>query len=205
MSKNILKVSEKYLNVFLHNFSLKTFVLSFSRFFLIVGLSFVFSCKKDQKAIEAFNDKEMQIETARDVEIVYSDSGMVKMQIKAPLMKRYRSKNPYTEMTEGVTAFTYNSDGQQASKMTADYAIRRERKKEIVAEGNVVLINIKGDTLYTPKIIWLEEKDSIYTNQTVKIRTLKNIINGKGLVSNANFSKYEIKGVTGVVSINEEQ
>jgi hypothetical protein len=69
---------------------------------------------------------------------------------------------------------------------------------------NVHLVNSKGETLDTEALYWNEKKDSIFTDQLVRIETADKIIIGKkGFRSNTEFSEYIIYGIEGEIASDE--
>ena len=73
------------------------------------------------------------------------------------------------------------------------------------AKYAVELINKDGTKLETEKLIWNEVTQRIYTDAFVKITNRKEIIMGTGMESNQDFTKYEIKHVTGQIQINTDE
>jgi LPS export ABC transporter protein LptC len=73
------------------------------------------------------------------------------------------------------------------------------------AKYAVELINKDGTKLETEKLIWNEVTQRIYTDVFVKITNRKEIIMGTGMESNQDFTKYEIKHVTGQIQINTDE
>jgi hypothetical protein len=50
-------------------------------------------------------------------------------------------------------------------------------------------------------LIWDEEKKIIYSNSFVKITTSDEIIYGRGMTANENFTDYVIKNITGKIKV----
>jgi LPS export ABC transporter protein LptC len=69
----------------------------------------------------------------------------------------------------------------------------------------VEVINKNGEKLETEKLIWDEANKKIYTDAFVKITTPNQVISGKGLESNQDFTKYEIKKITGIINIKNNE
>ena len=72
------------------------------------------------------------------------------------------------------------------------------------ARDNVVVINVEGDTLYTEHLIWDGEKEIIFTDDPVEIRTKDDIIFGDGLEANQSFTKYTIKNPRGESNLDDD-
>jgi hypothetical protein len=65
-------------------------------------------------------------------------------------------------------------------------------------------VNKDGEKLNTEHLIWDENQKKILSDAFVKITTAKEIIMGKGLESNQDFTQYQIKEVTGTIQLSEE-
>ena len=147
---------------------------------------------------------DLAIETGKKMELIYSDSGRMKMRMVAPLMNRFDKPNNYVEFSEGVELYFYDKDEKVNSQLKANYAIKYEDDKKMEAKKDVEVINVKGEKLNTEHLIWDEEKEMIYTEEFVKITTEDEVIYGNGLESNQDFTKYKIKKITGTIDIDEE-
>lgn len=143
-------------------------------------------------------------ETGKDVEIIYSDSGEIKVKLKSPLIERYHTDSAYVVFPKGVWVEFYGEDRRVKTKLTADYGIKYENLGKMEAKKNVVLVNEKGERLNTEHLIWDERQQLIYTETFVKITTSEQVIYGDGLESNQDFSKYKIKNIKGFFTVNEE-
>jgi hypothetical protein len=65
------------------------------------------------------------------------------------------------------------------------------------------VVNKNGEKLETEKLVWDESRHRIYTDAFVKITTAKEVIMGKGMESNQDFTKCEIKQVTGQIQLRQ--
>jgi LPS export ABC transporter protein LptC len=165
---------------------------------------FVAACGKDPIKVAKVNliNKDMGVEKATDVHLTYTDSGILKARILAPLMERYPQKSePYTEMKKGVKGFFYNKSGEAESTLSADYAISYENRKIIEVRNNVKVRNNLGEEMETEQLTWDQRREMIYTDKFIKIKTADEILYGTGFESNQNFTRYRIKNLNGRVSI----
>lgn len=169
---------------------------------LSIGLA---SCENDIKKIKLVTEQnKLPAESAKNIEIIYSDSASVKAKIMAPRLNHFITADPYVEMPEGINGVFYNSKMQETNRLTANYAIKYESRKTTEARGNVIAINEKGDQLNTEKLIWDELKQKIYSDQFVKITTKDEIIYGKGFESDQNFTHYKIFNIKGIINVNKD-
>ncbi|MBI3502418.1 MAG: LPS export ABC transporter periplasmic protein LptC [Bacteroidetes bacterium] len=174
--------------------------------FLPLGLGLLLSCRTDIQTINQVTiDKNAPLETMKDVEIMYSDSGKVKMKLSGPQLDRFNKEKPYVEFPKGVNVLFYDDSMKVNSKLKADYGIRWEKEEKMEVKRNVEVVNIKDEKLNTEDLIWEEGKDKIYTDAFVKITTKDEVMYGDGLESNRDFTKYKIKNIKGTISLQDEK
>ncbi len=168
-------------------------------FILLLALS---ACTNEPKKIQLFADvKNLNRELAEIVEILYTDSAKLKAKVNAPVVVRVTMGESYTEMPKGLQARFFDSREQQNAFLKADYGKRFTLSQMMEVRGRVLVVNEKGDSLNTEKLVWYENQDRLYTDQPVRIKTKDEIIYGDGLESNQDFSRYRILNVKGVVSL----
>lgn len=173
---------------------------------LFVLLAFLTSCSDDEEVKKVVQKPSFATETGEGVTITYTDSGVVKAKIIAPLMQHFSmSQKPYTLMPKGVEGTFFDNNKNASSFAFADIGIYYEKEKYLVMKQNVKLINVKGDTLSTEYLVWDEVKEKIFTDKFVKITTADQLIYGDGLVSNQNFTEYRITNVKGNIKLKKEE
>ena len=165
---------------------------------LITCLVLFASCENDLAEVNQFvNHDDVSIEIASDVEIIYSDSAFVKVKIKSPVPKRYLTKeDPHEKFPEGIdVVFFGERTNQEQSHLTSKFAIRRERKGEIIVRDSVVWWSKQGERLETEELIWNEKEQIVHTNRFVTIHKGDEVINGFGFEANEEFTHWKIKSV----------
>lgn len=174
--------------------------------FPLALLAGCWSCENDLSKVKLYEKgKKGPVESAKNMKILYSDSGTVKMQIIAPILNRYETENPYTEMPKGVEALFFDSAMNVSSKLKAEYAIRYDRELRMEARKNVVVVNSKGEQLNTEHLLWDERRQRLKSDEFVKITTSDEIIYGNGFEANQDFSQYRIFNIKGIISIKSER
>lgn len=144
--------------------------------------------------------------TAINSEIIYTENGIKKLLVYAPLTKTYpNSEEPYTEFPEGITVFTYNDSLVVESELTSKFANYYSKKGLWSASNNVVAKNRKGEVLNTEHLFWDEKNKTIYTDDMVKITTADGIQFGQGFVSDESFNSWEIKKPTSYFFLDEKE
>ncbi len=172
-----------------------------------VGISMLFACENDLRKVEQISAKKLSVpvDKSTGVEIIYSDSAIVKAKLITPELLNFKTEKPYIEMNKGVTVIFYDQNQQESSRVKADYAIRRERENIVELKRNVVATNIKGETFKSDELIWDETKSRFYSNKLVSITSNQNVLYGTSFWANEDFSYYEIVQSTGDLRLTGEQ
>ncbi|MCU0421170.1 MAG: LPS export ABC transporter periplasmic protein LptC [Bacteroidia bacterium] len=161
------------------------------------------SCSNDVEQVKLVStDSNLPLETGSDVMINYTDSGRTKAIIKAPLLERFSGNEKfYTEMKKGITVKFLKIDGSVESFLTSKYAIRYDRDRKMMARNDVVVLNVKGDTLRTEELYWDELAQRVYSDKFVVITTQTEIIKGYGFESDVSFTSPKIYKISGIVNL----
>ena len=169
--------------------------------FYFVLLFLFFSCQNDLEEIDKIINREMiSVETAKDVSMLYSDSAVVRVMVKGPVMLRHLDKeNPRQEFTDGVKVVFFTAGQQVESILTAKFAERIEKKNRIIVRDSVVWESLDGEKLETEELIWEERKEKIFTKRFVTITKPDEILYGVGFEAKQDFSTWEIHAPEGVV------
>ena len=174
---------------------------------LLLALS---SCENDiavVNTITAATQKLLPTQSDQNVEILYSDSALVRAKLSAKRLDHYAGKKPYLELPKGMEITFYDEHHKEQTKLTADYGIgfdNGEGIEHMEAKRNVVVVNQKGDKLNTEHLIWNAVTKKIFTDEFVKITTKDEVIWGDGLTANQDFSDYTIKNVKGQINVKDE-
>ena len=163
-------------------------------------------CKNDNiEKIQVLTASDnLPLEVGTNIILNYTDSGLVKAKVFAPMLERYdNEKSNQSIMKKGIIAYFYDKDKKITSYIKSKYAIRNDRLRTMTVKNEVIVVNIKGDTLRTESLVWDEKTNKINTTDNVKITTPDEIIYGEGLESNTEFSQYKIYKITGILSIKK--
>lgn len=180
-----------------------------NRLFLVTGIvGFFMGCETTVQEISELAQQEdsLSVELATDVAVTYTDSGLLKAKIYAPLMRHYPdASSPYMEMDSGVNAEFFTKDGLKQSWLSAGYAISYEKTNVIILRKDVVVSTIKDEVISSEELIWDQKKKKIRSNKDVKIRIKdEKILYGKGFESNEDFSWYRIVNLKGIIRLGDE-
>jgi len=164
-----------------------------------------FACGKNNlEEIKAFSSpEELPILEAENFETLYTDSGTIRFFLKTPQLLVFENDGKtYREFPKGVQFVQYDEEQNITSTITADYAKQFLKEGKLEAKNNVVVTNLKGDTLKTELLIWEEKAEKIYTDEFVKVISNNRVINGYGLTSDQNMQNWTIRKVTGTILVD---
>jgi LPS export ABC transporter protein LptC len=165
----------------------------------------MFGCENNPADVAALLARlDPQVEEAREVEILYSDSAQVKVRITGPMMLNHADPvKPRQEFTNGILVEFFGPNRQISSRLTARYALRVERDGEVLARDSVVWLTENNEKLETEELIWDEKRKEVYTRKFAVITTPKEIIYGHGFTANQDFSEARIQQVEGIITVDE--
>ena len=192
---HILGVKEKMKTTSLY----KIFVAAF-----LTGCIFLCSCENDEAVINNLYAKKLGIEEAKDIKMNYTTGGKTKAILSSPLMLRVQDTVPYYEFPKTLKTDFYNESGLVESKLTAMYAKYKESQSIVFLKDSVKVINmVKGDTLYCKQLYWDRSRTGteFYTNDSIRIRTKTQILNGVGMESSQDFNNWHIIHPTGIINV----
>lgn len=171
---------------------------------VVAGL---FSCQNNRNEVMAFGKKDKRAsQTGKGITMLYTDSTLLRVKLEAPEMEIYDRdvEEKTTVMPKGVFVVFYNDEGKESTTLKADYGIRYEASKRMEVKYNVEVVNENGEKLNTEHLIWDEQTKKIRTDAFVKITTAREIIMGKGLEANQDFTQYQITEITGTLRVDEQ-
>ena len=131
-----------------------------------------------------------------NIKRIYSEKGLLKLKIEAPLEYIYQNQDLYYPKNFRVSM--YNPNGDITTTLTADSGRYEQINKLYHAYGNVEVINHEQEQkVNTPELHWNEFKREIYTDKEIAIKTPTETLYGVGMTSNEEFSKYKVWQPTG--------
>lgn len=173
--------------------------------FILIFIAFTACNEADVKKVEALTrNTNLPVETAKNVEFTFSDSAILKARIITPCTERYATERPYLLMPKGLNVTFYDNQGTANAFMRADYGIRYLNDYIIEVKKNVMVVNLKGDTLTSEHLIWDERKEKVYSKTFVRVKTADEIIKSEGFESDPYFSHYTFYNIKGIISLKEE-
>lgn len=166
-------------------------------------------CENDIERIHMLTE-DAQVPTVKgtNVEVIYSDSAKVKVQILAPAFKQYIDvEKPYMEFPQGLEVYFYDDSLRIESEIKADYTIYYTEERLWHATGNVMALRLdNGDALHTEELFWDEEKELIYSDAFTRVQNQDGTFYGKrGFESHQDLSNWQLKGSSGTVNVQNEE
>ena len=170
---------------------------------IISGLLLLMSCENDLAEVNKIvSSDELKYETMNNVELLYSDSAIIRVKVYGKKMLRHLdTKEPYQEFPEGMEVNFYGPTGRVQSELTSKYAIRYENAKEIYVKDSVVWESRNQETLETEELIWDEKNNKVHTKKFVKITRPDEIVYGYGIEVDQDFTRWEINAITGRIKV----
>lgn len=176
-------------------------------FFSTVAFSGFWSLSCNQlkrESRQVFTQDDVAMEIARDVEILYSDSAIVRVRVTGPVMhNNIDRENPYREFPKGVKIEFLEPNLSVKSTLTAKKAIQYPEKGRIIARDSVVLTTVKQEKLETEELIWDEKTAKVFTEKFVKVTKPGEVIYGFGLEAAQDFSYWKITVPKGRIKVEQ--
>ncbi len=173
--------------------------------YLFWGSILFFACTKEVPSTEE-NDFvfDVNIETAKDVEIIYSDSAQVRVRIEGPKMLYHvNTREPEQEFPDGVRVDFFGPDGKVSSVLTGKYALRQESKGLVIVQDSVVWQSVNNERLETEELIWDEKLQKVYNHKFVALRRADEIIYGHGFEATQDFRYSKVNAISGIKNVEE--
>jgi len=182
----------------------KVFIKSIAVFIIAAML---FACKNDMETISSYTvDETLPSESAKDIEMIYSDSGRVMIKLVSPILNRYITESPYIEFPEGLHLYFYDSLMNVKSELTANYGINWENKKTMEVKDDVVITNHeKNEVLNTEHVIWDQRIKKIYSDVFVKRTTPDGVLYGEGFDADESLKSWKLRKVSGEFTFEEDE
>jgi LPS export ABC transporter protein LptC len=186
----------------------RTNISNLLKLLVFPGVFCLVACENDIERINSLtNTSNLPEISGKKVEILYSDSGKVKMQLNADEVQQFgKAERPYIEFPKGIHVIFFDDSLKTESEIIADYAKYYQNEKLWEAHGNVIAQSkIKGQKLNSEELFWDENAGRIYSNSFSRIENKDGIFYGqKGFETNQKFSPLRLKSSRGTVNIKDE-
>jgi LPS export ABC transporter protein LptC len=169
---------------------------------LMLGL-LISGCKKAApEASKPIEYKGPLLETS-NVLTLYSDSAKLQIKYTAPLEQQFESGDKL--YPKGIKVEFYGEGGTKVrNTLSGQYGRYDKAKNLYFIRGDVRVSNEeKQQSMKTNQMYFDQVKQLIYTEDSVRIQTPTEILTGKGLTANQDFSRYTILKPAGVFTIDQ--
>jgi LPS export ABC transporter protein LptC len=159
----------------------------------IAMLMFFAACKNEPTDTLVVNRDQLGIERGKDVEIIYSDSARIKVRVTGPTMLYYTDRNdPKQVFPDGTKTYFYDEHQLEMGVLSGKYAIRDERKRQVIVREDVVWESKTDGRLETSELIWDEATNIIKSTKFTKIIRQKETITGYNFQTDDKLSRWQI-------------
>ncbi len=181
------------------------YTLNFFLAAFLTGCYFLCSCENDEKKVTDWTKKVVMKEEATDIKTYFSQGGIMKAKLTAPLMIRAEEDTVYAEFPNGLHCDFYDSTQKVDTRLDAKYGKYFENLNKVYLRDSVVVISVKGDTLRSPDLWWDQNKKIFYTEQYATYHSKgMNVTGGKGLEATQDLVTVTFKQVTGNVKVADD-
>ncbi|EAZ81669.1 LPS export ABC transporter periplasmic protein LptC [Algoriphagus machipongonensis] len=160
---------------------------------LVVALTGFSSCREDIGATE-LQVYDGPVNSAKNFDLVQSDSTVIRSHIKAPLQLEFANGN--REFPEGVDIQFFDKDGNVTTTFRADKGFYLRDENLYKGVGDVQVENlVKDQSLKAEEIFWNPNDKKIYTEKFVTVRDGQTVFNGTGMEADEGFSNYTLRNI----------
>ena len=176
--------------------------------YFAIALLYLSSCSQDKikKSDLKVSSEDLKIDRADSVSVIISKDGATKALLKTKeFVENQNAKPPYLDMSKGLKVEFFDDQLEVETTLTANSARFYTGNSNIMVQGNVVVVNRKGEKLNTEHLIWNNQLQRFYTQQSVRIDRAGSITTGSGLEANKDFSWIRIYHQAGTVPVEKGQ
>jgi len=172
---------------------------------LLCGAAAFSSCEKKDEIKTNVVIRDLPSLTSENSETIYTDSGKVQLIMRSPYVERYTNEQfAHYEFPKGITVLFYNGNPTPKGTITSHWAHYSDKDKIWELRDSVVAVNEEGSVLQTELLYWNQAKETVWSDNFVKITEKDQIIMGTGFESDQRLEKVKIKDVTATLYVNNE-
>lgn len=162
---------------------------------LISSCFFMASCENNVNEVRNLGKKNGGVDIGKDVAIYMSSGGKMSAKIMGPIMNRYlQDSSKMVEFPNNIYVDFFKDSAKVDSKLRANYANYKETENKIFLQGNVVVFNLQGDTLWCQEMFWDQETGKFHTDKDVIVKQHNPQVKtfGKGFEANQDLTDIRI-------------
>lgn len=169
--------------------------------FVVLGM---LGCRPDDKAPKRPFLYTGPIVETTDVLTLFSDSARMKFKLRAPLEQKYENGDVWYR--KGVLLTFYSRDGRVMNTLRGNLGHFDKQKNTYHVKGHVQIVSaVRKERVDTEELFFDQNRQQIYNDTTtfVRIETATEILTGKGLRANKDFSRYSLLKPVGTFTIKD--
>ncbi|MQY71137.1 LPS export ABC transporter periplasmic protein LptC [bacterium] len=147
------------------------------------------SCSEEER--EKVAEEELPSQIVDNFQMQESKSGRDLYFLRGRRAFYYDKRNEIVVLEPHITF--YGPGREITSKVVCDSGVISNRTGDLVAYGNVVVTAQDSTILRTDSLAWFNRRAKIETDAEVSISSPQGTIRGKGLISDADLNRIEIK------------
>jgi LPS export ABC transporter protein LptC len=161
--------------------------------FILTAFAFLTACKNEPAESLIISRDQLGIDIGKDVEIIYSDSARIKVRVTGPTMLSYIDRNdPKQVFPNGTKTYFYDENQLEMGVLSGKYAIRDERKRQVIVRDSVVWESKTDGRLETSELVWDEATNIIKSTKFTKITRASETITGFNFQTDDKLSRWQI-------------
>lgn len=164
-------------------------------------------CINDPAEVATLRQQQLtaDVEVARGVRILYSDSARIRLIITAPTMLNYTKAGlRQQEFPDGLHVTFLDEREDTSSTLIANWGVYERRDNAITVRDSVVWQSVDAQRLETEELIYDDRTQLIHTSKFVVLSQPDYVITGYGLEADHNFDNAKVLQVDGRVPVNRE-
>jgi LPS export ABC transporter protein LptC len=153
----------------------------------VFAVTMFFGCESKFKEVQKINFTEfVPSGDADDVNLKYTDSGLIKVILVSPKMLDYSS----------IDVTLYDNKGK-TTHVTSNYAVSYKVTGIIDLQGKVKIVSQNGQTLETEQLYYDQKNEWFFTEKKFKFTDLKGSSNGQGIDFSKDFKIINSQRIVG--------
>ena len=163
-------------------------------FFVVLHCS-----QQDEESTGSYTVAEYPDQESWNSTLIITRDGKKVGVVEAKHFKKFNKKNK-TYISDGLKVDFFDEQGNHTSVLTSAGGEMDDRKHDMIAYGNVVVVSNNGTTLYTDTLMWDNMSQKIISKIPVKITSETDTLYGDSFKSDPNLENYEITNSHGTGS-----
>ncbi|MDE6192106.1 MAG: LPS export ABC transporter periplasmic protein LptC [Muribaculum sp.] len=140
----------------------------------------------------------------RDVTTLISDSGITRYRITTPLWLVFdEAKEPVWRFPDGLFMEKFDTDYSTDATIVCDSATYFKNKSLWRLDGNVNILNTRGEKFLTQQLFWSQRDRKVYSDSFIHIERNDRVIEGYGFTSNERMTTYTIHKPSGIFPVSD--